>query len=60
MAGIPMPADAWAIVKRMFDEKRMDYPATEDGARNWTRAVCEQLRFSLPSSLQAQAKRSAT
>lgn len=44
-----MPSAAFAIVKRMFNEKRMDYPATEDGARAWTQATAEQLKFSLPA-----------
>jgi hypothetical protein len=43
-----MPAPAWAIVVAMFQQKRMDYPATEDGARAWTRATCEQLRYTFP------------
>lgn len=27
----------------------MDYPGTEEGARQWTRAVAEQLKFSDPA-----------
>jgi hypothetical protein len=47
---VEMPATAWALVKRMFNEKRFDYEATEDGARAWTKAVAEQLAFSDPGA----------
>jgi hypothetical protein len=44
-----IPSAAWQIVVAMFEQKRMDYPATEDGARAWTRATCEQLLFAEPT-----------
>ena len=42
------PAKEWAVVKEMHERFAGDFPATEDGAREWTRKTIEQLAFSFP------------
>ncbi len=42
------PVPEWNIVKDMHARFAATLPATEDGARDWTRMTIEQLKFSFP------------
>lgn len=46
---VDFPRTEWGIVEQMHAKFARTRPATEDGAREWTRMAIEQLAFSFPS-----------
>ena len=44
-----IPDTAWSVVDAMHRRFAHTFPATEDGARAWTRMVAEQMRFNDPA-----------
>ena len=48
-AFVDFPRSEWRIVEQMHAKFASTLPATEDGAREWTRMTIEQLAFSFPT-----------
>ena len=46
---VDFPRTEWGILEQMHAKFARTRPATEDGAREWTRMAIEQLAFSFPS-----------
>jgi hypothetical protein len=46
---VDFPRAEWGIVEQMHAKFARTQPATEDGAREWTRMTVEQLAFSFPA-----------